>query len=47
MAGKYVIYDKLMTLKKLGKNLWINKKRVGKKCLKSKYVSLRGQFVKF
>ena len=30
MAGKYVIYDKLVTLEKLGKILWMNKKRVGK-----------------
>ena len=30
MARKYVIYDKVVTLEKLGKNLWMNKKRVGK-----------------
>ena len=28
MAGKYVIYEKLMTLEKLGKFLGMNKKRV-------------------
>ena len=42
MAGKYVTYNKLVTLEKLGKNLRMNKKRVGKKCLKSNYVSLGG-----
>ena len=30
MAGEYVIYDKLVTLEKLWKNLWMNKKRVEK-----------------
>ena len=47
MAGKYVIYDKLETLEQLGKNLWMNKKRVEKKCLKSNYVSIGGWFAKY
>ena len=46
MVGKYVNYEKLVTLEKLGKNLRMNKKRVGKKMSKVQLCKFRGLICK-